>query len=62
MYFAPNSTYILSRVGNHMNITREGVGTVMTSQITTVGEPMLELIFENEGEGVILNNIKIKEL
>lgn len=62
MYFAPNSTYILSRVGNHMNITREGVGTVMTSQITTVGEPMLELIFENEGEGVILNNIKIREL
>ena len=45
-----------------MNITREGVGTVMTSQITTAGEPMLELIFENEGEGVILNNIKIKEL
>ena len=62
IYFAPNSTYILSRVGNHMNITREGMGTLLTSSITTVGEPVLEFIFENEGEGVILNNIKIKEL
>lgn len=62
MYFAPNSTYIISRVGNHLNITRKGVGTVLTSQITTNGEPMLELIYENESDAVILDDIKIKEL
>lgn len=61
LYFAPYSAYKVKRVGSQLQVFRDDV-IQFTSQVTTMGEPMLEFVFQNKADFVILNEITIKRL